>query len=755
MRIVFLLVLMFSAVFARSGLEHVSIQMSWKFQFEYAGFIAAKEKGFYRDAGLDVELREYEHGVDTVAEVLKRKATYGLYNTSIVVEDGRLKPIVLLGTYFQHSPLIFVARKGIKNPADMIGKTIMGTKDEFKYSTLGLLLSHFGVTTNNARFVDHTFDVSDFVRGRVDVMSVFRSNELYYLDKAGIKYEIIDPADYGFLMSAVNLFTSPTEALTHIERTKRFIEATNRGWHYALEHSDEIIDLLIHKYKAKKSREALEYEAKVTKKLLLTDFYAVGEVNPELTIRAFKQLLQSGMLNRDQKLGQFMFSDIVAATRQGIALNPAEHEYLLRKKKVTMCVDPEWYPFEAIRKGEHIGIAADVMRHFEATLGVPIELVSTGSWDMSLQYAKERRCDILSLASSTPSRLAYMDFTRPYVTLPIVMATTMDKPFTEDVTTLLGKRLGAVKGYSITEQLKTNHPYLDVVEVKSVTEGLKMVEQGELYGYIDNLMVVSSYIQKEYTGQLKVSSRLEEKVDLGVGTRNDEPLLYSIFDKLVQSLDEQKMQTIYNRWVSTVEEVSWINYEMVVRVLALIAIAVLLFSWRYYLLKRYNARLLELSITDKLTGLYNRQKTDEKLIEEKNTMERYANYYCSVMLIDVDFFKNINDTYGHQVGDTVLKELADILKSHVRMTDVVGRWGGEEFIIIFPHTKLQQGSVVAENLRLSVEKHQFEAGFSVTISIGMGALDRNASVHENIARIDRALYKAKALGRNRTCLTEE
>lgn len=739
---------MAAPLFAQVPLEKVSVQMSWKFQFEYAGFIAAKEKGFYRDAGLDVELREYREGVDTVANVLSRKATYGLYNTSIVIDAGRLKPIVLLGTYCQHSPLIFVARKGISKPSQMVGKTIMGTKDEFKYSTLGLMLGHFGVTEKNARFVDHTFHVDDFVNGKVDVMSVFRSNELYYLDKAGIEYETIDPADYGFVMSAVNLFTSPAEALKHTERTRRFIQATNRGWHYALAHSDEIVDILLRKYATNKSREALLYEAKVTKDLMLTDFYKVGEVNPELTVRAFKQLSQAGLLRSDQKLGRFMFNDIMAASDKGLELSPEEKEYLLNKKKILMCVDPEWYPLEAIREGRHIGMAAEVMDHFEKKLGTPIELVRTASWEQSLQYVKSRRCDILSLSGETPQRLAYLDFTEPYLTFPLVLVTTVEKPFSENLNDLKGKKIGVVKGYATLGRLREQYKEVSIVEVASITEGLEMVERGELFGYIDNLAVATSYVQKEYAGTLKVSSRLYEKDELRVATRSDQPILHSIFEKSVRNLDEGTMQGIYNRWMSTVEEVPWIDRDVIYKTFGFIILGSLMFGWRYYNLRRLNTKLREMSITDKLTGLYNRQKTDQRLIEEKTVLSRYPEYRTSVMLIDIDYFKTINDTYGHQAGDTVLCELAGIFRKNVRSIDIVGRWGGEEFIVILPHTGLEQAVSVAENLRSAVAEHPFETYGTVTISIGVGEMDRTLSVHENIAHVDCALYKAKREGRN-------
>lgn len=749
MRIVFLLVLIVVAAFARDGLEKVSVQMSWKYQFEYAGFIAAIEKGYYRDAGMEVELREYKEGMDIISEVLEHRATYGVYNSSIIVENGRLKPIILLATYFQHSPLVFVARKGIKSPADMIGKTIMGTRDEFKYSSLALLMEHFGVTPKNARIVDHTFRVDDFISGKVDVMSAFRSNQLYYLDKAGIDYEIIDPAEYGFVMSAVNLYTSPKEAFENTERTRRFIEATNRGWKYALENPDEIIELLLHKYHSQKTREALRYEARTTQKLMMTDFYPVGQANAELTIRAYKQLLQNGTLKPDQKLGTFMFDDILASSQKGVALTPGEKEYLLHKKKITMCVDPEWYPLEAIRDGKHIGIAADVMKRFEHKLALPIELVPTATWDESLLAARNRKCDILSLAGDTPERHEYLDYTSPYLALPLVMVTDMHKPFTEDINTLQGEKIGVVKGYATLGRLREHYPQVNIVEVESITEGLKMVESGELYGYIDNLVVVSAYIQKQYTAQLKVSSRLEEQDELKVAVRNDEPELQTIFEKLVLDLDEQTMQEIYNRWLSTVEEVPFIDFEKLWKVLGIVAVIVMLFGWRYFDLKRYNARLLELSITDKLTGLYNRQKTDAKLVQEKSLAQRHGGYHCSIMLIDVDLFKHINDTYGHQVGDAVLQELAQIFRSSLRISDVIGRWGGEEFMVILPHTGLTEAVAAAENLRHIVEDHRFESPASVTISIGVGELDPALGVHENIGRIDSALYRAKSLGRNR------
>lgn len=585
MKFILIFLSIFSTLWSQKNLEKVSLQLDWKYQYEFAGFIAAKEKGFYRNAGLDVELREYQNDIDTVSDILNRKATYGSYNTSIIVSNNKPAPIVLLGTYYQRSPLIFVVRKGINNPADLIGKRIMCTKDEFRSSSLGLMLNHFDISPNNATFLNHTFNIRDFIDGKTDVMSVFRSNQLYELDRLHIPYTILDPFDYGFMMSAVNVFTSRSEALENPERTQRFIDASNQGWQYALDHPNEIIELLLKKYHTGKSRDALMYEYKVTKKMMMTDFYPIGQANEELTNRAYKQLVQSGRLLPDQPLGKFMLKDVIAST-QGIRLSTVQKQYLLTKKEIVMCVDPEWYPFEAIRNNQHIGIAADVIREFEKQLGVPINFLPVATWNESIEHAKKRECDIFSLASSTPERLKYMNFTSPYVTLPIVMATKIDKPFTEDITTLKKETLGVVKGYAIVEQLKTTYPELNLVEVKSITDGLNLVESGELYGYLDNLMVVSSYIQKEHTGTLKVSSRLREKVSLSVGTRNDEPILHDIFEKLVNGINPVTMQKIYNRYAPLISERNPYGV-IIIRMLEIVAlISMVMIVWNILLRKK-------------------------------------------------------------------------------------------------------------------------------------------------------------------------
>lgn len=734
------------------ALEKVSLQLAWKYQFEFAGFVAAKEKGFYKDAGLDVELREYNENIDIVNDVLNGKSTYGIQHTSISIEDNKIKPIVILATFLQKAPLVFIAQKGINHISKIKNKTIMGTKSELKYSALGLMLKHYDINENNSNIVTQSYNLDDFKNKKIDVMSAFRSNQLYELKKEGIPFEIIEPFDYGFNMSAGNLFTSSKEALTYPKRTQKFIDATNKGWKYAIENSDELIDILIEKYGVKKTKEALEFEALEIEKLMMLDFFKIGEINDELTKLSFRQLKKAKLLDEEEVLNSFVFHDLIKNINKEFSLSIDEELYLKNKQFITMCVDPLWYPFEAIENNKHIGIAADVMKDFEKKINIPITYINVKNWQESIDLAKNRSCDIFSIASKTILRSEYMNFTTPYLNLPIVIATTNEKLYIDDIKKLKGKKIAAVQGYSIIETLRTKHPYIEIVEVKSINEGLDLVLQNKVYGYIDSLMVISSSIQKEYTGMLKVSARLNESLSFSVGTRNDEPILYDIFEKLVLSLNEQDMQVIYNSWASTIEEVSSINKENIMKITGLFILLLAIFLNRQYVLNKHNKELLRLSTTDKLTGLYNRLKTDEELEKEQKKVVRYENYTCSILLIDIDFFKAVNDKYGHLMGDKILKEIASIIKNNIRDLDIAARWGGEEFLVILPNTNKNEACNVANKLKEIVSKHTFYDLKQITVSIGGIELQKDFKINQSLQKADEALYKSKEEGRNRVTM---
>ena len=162
----------------------------------------------------------------------------------------------------------------------------------------------------------------------------------------------------------------------------------------------------------------------------------------------------------------------------------------------------------------------------------------------------------------------------------------------------------------------------------------------------------------------------------------------------------------------------------------------------------YIQKLKEMSQKDYLTSLYNRRETSDLLAIEMKKFHRYDNA-MALAIIDIDFFKNINDTYGHNRGDSVLVSFAQQLRDALRETDIVGRWGGEEFLIVFTHTDIKDAFKKCETLRKMIENKVFEEVGSVTCSIGLAAMEEGMDQDSLIEKADKALYEAKNNGRNR------
>ncbi len=560
------------------ALEKVSLQLNWKYQFQFAGFIAAKEKGFYNDVGLDVDLLEYQNGQDIVSDVLENKINFGIHHSSIAVKNKKLIPSTLLATYFQQSPYVLVSTVDIKTPHDLRGKRIMIPLNNLNDTPLGLLLSHFYLTDKDITQVTPSFNIQDFIDHKVDAAAIFTTNELFHLKKKEIAFNIIAPADYGYSTTSVNLFTSTSEVAEHPKRTQDFINASNKGWEYALTHQQEIISLIYNKYSKKKSIEALFFEAIETQKLMPSDPKNIGSINESSRETFLHQLKRSGLLDDDQELPTIL---------KQVTFTQEQMNYLLQKEEITMCVDPDWMPFEKIEKGQHLGIAANVFSLFQEQLPIPIRLIETGSWEESIDKAKSRDCDIFSLASNTDSRKEYMDFTSPYIDLPIVLATKNNTLFIDTISEVKNKKLGIVKGYSIAEFLRKRIPDINIIEVESVSDGLERVESGELFGFIDNLMTIAYAIQHDFTDSLKVSARFQDKVRLAVATRNDDPQLHYIFQSLVNNINDAQMQYFYNSWVSVKEETNF-DYRVLWLLLTFVTLAITGFIIG---LRRLNKRL--------------------------------------------------------------------------------------------------------------------------------------------------------------------
>ena len=205
--------------------------------------------------------------------------------------------------------------------------------------------------------------------------------------------------------------------------------------------------------------------------------------------------------------------------------------------------------------------------------------------------------------------------------------------------------------------------------------------------------------------------------------------------------------------LTTIDEAGVVDFEnlaanRIVVALVLYSVSVLIYR------NSLSADVLRrLATTDPLTGTFNRRHFMDLMAREQRRADRYGAIY-SLLMVDIDHFKRVNDTYGHQVGDQAIQAMADACKKLMRPTDVVARYGGEEFIITLTHTDLAGALKVAERLRLAVADIVLpteQGALNFTISVGVSSYAKASRLEQIIAAADHALYAAKAGGRNRVC----
>lgn len=278
-----------------------------------------------------------------------------------------------------------------------------------------------------------------------------------------------------------------------------------------------------------------------------------------------------------------------------IRLTEDELLFLEKKQEIAMCVDPDWMPIEKIDNGQHVGMAADYITLLEKYIDLPITLTPTTSWIETIEFAKERKCDIISLAMSTPERRKFMLFSEPYFATPLVVSTKSSGPFLSDIMSEKDKKFGVEGGYAFGPLLRSKYPPISIVDIRSVEDGLRLVEAGELYGFIGTLPTLAFGIQSIGVGELKIAGKLDEQLELRIAIRNDEPQLLNVFNKAINLIDEIEHVQILNRWISVKYE-KGIDTQLIRRILLGAAVVIVLLLIRHYSLGKYNKKLQEQNI---------------------------------------------------------------------------------------------------------------------------------------------------------------
>jgi class 3 adenylate cyclase/ABC-type nitrate/sulfonate/bicarbonate transport system substrate-binding protein len=280
------------------ALEPVSMQLKWKHQFQFAGYYQALEQGFYRDAGLDVTIREGGPDIDVSEAVAGGTADFGVCSAGVLRDWEAGRRLVVLAAIFQHSAaVILVARRAdISSVADLRGRTLMDTPGS---DEIAAMLKREGIDYQTMLRVPHEGNPRDLLTGRADAMVAYSTNEPFVLEQLGAAYRTFAPAASGIDFYGDNLCASEAEVKAHPDRVAAFRAASVKGWVYALAHKEATVDLILRKYSEKKSRDALLFEAEQTATLVGRDANQIGEQDPARWRRIAATYRQLGLLTDD------------------------------------------------------------------------------------------------------------------------------------------------------------------------------------------------------------------------------------------------------------------------------------------------------------------------------------------------------------------------------------------------------------------------------------------------------------------------
>lgn len=633
---------------AESAITTINLQLQWKHQFQFAGYYAAIAKGYYQEAGLKVNILEVSDSIKPIDNVLKGNAQFGVSTSDLLLDRVQGKPVVALATIYQHSPFIFLTLKksGIDNIHQLKGKKIMIEPHAAE------LLAYFKqeqIPVEKMIQIPHSFNPNELIKGEIDGMSAYSTDEPFLLEKAGIEYQIFKPRAGGVDFYGDTLYTTEDYFKKHPKEVEAFLNASLKGWQYAMNHEDEIIELILTKYSQRHSREHLKFEAQKMRELILPNVVDIGYMNPGRWRYIRDTYAELGMIPPNYSLKGFLYNDYSLEILKNQARIFWLSILLLSSVLILLIV----------------GIIAT--KFYKLNQIILLEIKERNLVETELKRI-EKNYRILAENAPFPVIISYL----PEGNICYINS----------------------KGYQVLEVTKeealksfTKDFYVNIEERE------KIIKMLQVQGFLENFEL-----------QLKTGKGRIFWANLAITLIefDEKPASFiALIDITEQKLLEQKLHLM--------------------------------------------------AMTDELTGVYNRRYFMMKGTEELYRAKRYQSSF-SLLMIDVDYFKSINDTYGHDIGDQVLKYLTNLLQQNLRKTDILGRLGGEEFGILLINTNTNQALIFAERLRQIIEENSFHIKqqlFPITISIGLSSFTPElTNLDQLLKKADLALYQAKENGRN-------
>jgi len=550
------------------ALTPVTIQLNWKNQFEFAGFYVAKEKGFYKNEGLDVTIKELDKNINVVDEVLKGKVDFAIGYSNLIYDIANGKEIKVLAAIFKSSPYVLFTAKSIKTIQDFKNKKIMlDPNSKFKADFLAMLRLGDVSLFKDLKIIPTNFNIYSLIEGKTDIFPGFISNEKYVLDKANFSYNIFDPKDYGFDFYDDLIFTSLKLYNNNPKLAFKFINATIKGYIYAYNHIDEAIDIILKKYNTQnKSREFLKYEANMLKNYIFFNKKTIFDLEYSKAKRIENIYKALGLIKEDINISKYMVENIYKAEIE---------ECIKTHKVLKMCVNPDWEPLSFVVNKKPLGILIDLTDAIFNELHMKYKYVLTSSWSESLEYLKEGKCDFIPGVIENKNRDKYFNFTETILKLPLAIITNKKLFYINSIDDLKNKVFVRKKGSALIYYIKTHYPQIKIKEVDSYYKQFKLVDKNSKYFTIATIPVFIYFKHKYDLNNIKIAKKLNKTYNLKIATNKDKDLLADVLNYGINKLPKAKKEFILEKWKYPIERLETEKMKHKYRTLKIISAIVL------------------------------------------------------------------------------------------------------------------------------------------------------------------------------------
>lgn len=291
------------------GLQPLRVQLKWLHQFQFAGYYAAIEQGYYRDAGLEVTLLEHPLNRSPVDVLLSGEAEYVVMGSEVLVERSEGKPLVALAAVTQHDPLALLVKddSGIETPEDLRGKRVMLDYGAYGASILAML-KRAGLDEGDYQLQKTSYNPSDLVDNKTDAFNAYITNQRFLLEEQGVPSHYLHPSRYGIDFYSDILTTTEQEIEAHPERLQQFLDATLKGWGYAMANSEEVIDLILKSYNTQnRSRAHLQYEATQMREMVHPLLVELGYMHRDRWLHIHETFQSLGFLEQSVDIDELYY----------------------------------------------------------------------------------------------------------------------------------------------------------------------------------------------------------------------------------------------------------------------------------------------------------------------------------------------------------------------------------------------------------------------------------------------------------------